>query len=116
MNRAQRAKRELFEDYPPGDFKDSIAIGPATVCLRLHGDILFLTSIHVMKERRGEGHGGRALSAVLAACDKYRCVCRLEVRPFDGNRSKRKLFDWYGRFGFEPTSGAFMRRQPRSKT
>lgn len=113
MKPALRAKLELLNGYEPGEFTQSFVLGDATVCLGLRGEALYLVSIHVHKESRGQGHGQRALSTVLQVCDKWGVPCSLRVRPFNGNRSENKLRLWYASNGFYPTRGQYMKRQPR---
>lgn len=113
MRPATRAKLELLNSYKSGEFKQSFVLGPATVCLGLHRDALFIASLYVPNHLRGKGHGQRALKAILAACDKYNCACSLQVRPFAGNQSENKLRLWYEANGFYPTRGQYMKRKPR---
>jgi len=113
MKAAMRAKLDLLNGYKPGEFTQSFVLGCATVCLGIRRDALFIASIYVPKDQRGKGYGQRALKVVLDACDKRKCACSLEVRPFAGNRSENKLRLWYEANGFYPTRGQYMKRQPR---
>lgn len=113
MKPSLKAKLNLLNSYPAGEFTQSIVIGKATVCLGLRRDALFIGTIHVHKSLRGKGIGSSALSVVLSVCDKHGAPCSLEVRPFDGNRSENRLRLWYESHGFYPTQGRFMKRQPR---
>lgn len=113
MKAALKAKLELLNRYPAGEFNQSIVIGKATVCLGIRRDALFIGTIHVPKTLRGKGIGSHALIAVLLVCDKCGAPCSLEVRPFDGNRSSNRLRLWYGANGFYNTRGNYMKRQPR---
>lgn len=113
MKPAVRSKLYLLKNYPEGEFRQSIVIGRATVCLGIRRDALFIATIHVHKSLRGKGAGSVALKAVLSACDKFGAPCGLEVRPFDGNRSENRLRLWYEAHGFCATRGQYMKRQPR---
>lgn len=109
MDALRRLRRLLVEQFPD-----------VITTLRLVGGNLTVELIHVHADARGQGVGGRALDAVIAAADRN--GWQLDLTPSTGFGADRdRLEGWYSRNGFfvnrgrdhDPLSFEWMRRPAR---
>jgi len=83
-------------------------------------DRVRLTYIWVSKSVRGQGHGTRALEAILSIVDRHALAILVRPAAFDRHYGSvmagppnKVLTSWYARHGFRPFSGPHMLREPR---
>lgn len=69
-----------------------------------------LTSVHVPRSLRGQGHGSRVLDAFCELADQYQVDVYVDPRPHDAcPLSMLDLFRWYERRDFVPFGGIYRR-------
>jgi len=73
-----------------------------------------LTSVHVPRPLRGQGHGSRVLDAFCELADQYVVDIYVDPRPHDACPiSMLDLFKWYERRNFVAFGGIFRRTARR---
>lgn len=72
---------------------------------------MLITRINVPAQARGKGAGSKLLKQIIADADRTHTTLFLEVVP-TGGMTAEQLAAWYGRYGFAPWRGGFLRRRP----
>lgn len=88
--------------------------------LRVRSGCVQISDLWVSPTLRGQGHGRCLMrETVLPMADAFDVPLRLRVCGFDRRggtgMTDAQLRRWYQSLGFEPTRGAWMRRQPRQE-